>query len=426
MRRHHRDFTCRHCGYEGKLCVARTCLRCQSSRKLDILIDDGTGRPHAELKPLADYMRAQMDPHAVRQWLQKPGNREILADLAAGRLAISHQALAARQDRKKASYVRDLLIASGVLPAADKQLTGYEGWLHRQISSLDGHPHQMLLREFGTWHQLPRMRATAAARPLRQTAGKYAQLGFTAAETFLTWIHGRGTRPADVTQADIDAFFAAHKVHQRQAVRSFLTWAIQAGHIPPADVPVPRYAKGPGMTQDQRISLIRDFVLSDARPAHLRIAACLLLLFAQPLARIVCLTASDVTRSDDGQVYLRFGTPPTPVPEPFATMIEEYAAAAGTGDACLFPGLNAGQHRSYASVSDALRKAGLPMRDARTSALRDLVAQAPAPVVADALGIHQTTANRQLTAAGGTWSRYAATRHKAAPAHAPARPREAK
>jgi hypothetical protein len=39
------------------------------------------------------------------------------------------------------------------------------------------------------------------------------------------------------------------------------------------------------------------------------------------------------------------------------------------------------------------------MRDARTSALRDLVVQAPASVVADALGFHQTT-TRQFTAAG--------------------------
>ena len=24
-----REFTCRHCGYEGELCLARTCLRCR-------------------------------------------------------------------------------------------------------------------------------------------------------------------------------------------------------------------------------------------------------------------------------------------------------------------------------------------------------------------------------------------------------------
>jgi hypothetical protein len=133
-----------------------------------------------------------------------------------------------------------------------------------------------------------------------------------------------------------------------------------------------------------------------------------MLLYAQPLARIVRLTGSHIIR-DDGQVYLRFGTPPAPVPEPFATLIEEQAAAAG-GVGWLFPGRNVGQPRSYTGVYNALRDAGLPMRNARTSALRDLVVQAPAPVVADALGFHQTTTTRQFTAAGGPWSRYAATR----------------
>ena len=39
----------------------------------------------------------------------------------------------------------------------------------------------------------------------------------------------------------------------------------------------------------------------------------------------------------------------------------------------------------------------MPMRDARTAALRDLVIQAPALVVANALGFHQTTTTRQLS-----------------------------
>ena len=74
------------------------------------------------------------------------------------------------------------------------------------------------------------------------------------------------------------------------------------------------------------------------------------------------------------------------------------------------PGRDVAQPRSYTGVYNALRNAGLPMRNARTSALRELVLQAPAPVVADALGFHQTTTTRQFTAAGGRWSRYAATR----------------
>ena len=55
-----------------------------------------------------------------------------------------------------------------------------------------------------------------------------------------------------------------------------------------------------------------------------------------------------------------------------------------------------------------LRDLGFPMRTARISALRQLVLQAPAPVIADALGFHHTTTTRQPANAGATWSRYAA------------------
>jgi hypothetical protein len=57
-----------------------------------------------------------------------------------------------------------------------------------------------------------------------------------------------------------------------------------------------------------------------------------------------------------------------------------------------------------------LRDLGFPKRAGRISALRDLAAQAPAPVIADALGFHQTTTHRQHVNAGARWSRYT-TRH---------------
>ena len=54
-----------------------------------------------------------------------------------------------------------------------------------------------------------------------------------------------------------------------------------------------------------------------------------------------------------------------------------------------------------------LRDHGLPLRTARISALRQLVLQVPAPVIADALGFHHTTTTRQHVKAAGPWSQYA-------------------
>jgi hypothetical protein len=43
--------------------------------------------------------------------------------------------------------------------------------------------------------------------------------------------------------------------------------------------------------------------------------------------------------------------------------------------------------------------------------LRQLVLQAPAPVVAQALGFHPVTAHRHAADAGGTWKSYAPGDH---------------
>jgi hypothetical protein len=51
------------------------------------------------------------------------------------------------------------------------------------------------------------------------------------------------------------------------------------------------------------------------------------------------------------------------------------------------------------------------MRTARISALRQLVLQAPAPVIAEALGFHYTTTERQHANAGATWNRYPSGDH---------------
>lgn len=78
----------------------------------------------------------------------------------------------------------------------------------------------------------------------------------------------------------------------------------------------------------------------------------------------------------------------------------------------LFPGRQPGQPMNPVSLQVQLRDIGVLSLRGRTSAIRQLVLQAPAPVIAEALGYHDKTATRLITGDGGTWSRYApATTH---------------
>jgi hypothetical protein len=76
----------------------------------------------------------------------------------------------------------------------------------------------------------------------------------------------------------------------------------------------------------------------------------------------------------------------------------------------LFSGLLPGQPIGYTTLRQQVSGLGLPLREARVSALGQLVVAAPAPVIADALGFHETTTTRQVAHAGGTWNQYPASR----------------
>ncbi|PDP87397.1 hypothetical protein CQJ94_12625 [Glycomyces fuscus] len=61
--------------------------------------------------------------------------------------------------------------------------------------------------------------------------------------------------------------------------------------------------------------------------------------------------------------------------------------------------------------TELIRNLGIPGRAVRAAALRQLVLQAPAPVIAQALGFHDKTTTQVLTEAGGSWNRYAPSDH---------------
>ena len=157
----------------------------------------------------------------------------------------------------------------------------------------------------------------------------------------------------------------------------------------------------------RRLDLLRRFATDEAIPIRTRAAACLMLLYAQPLSRILRLSATDLSRDDDGQTWLRLGDPPSPVPAPFGSLLHQLAATrhdhvpANHGSDWLFPGRHAGQPAAYRPMAAQLREHGLPLRTARIFALRQLVMQVPAPVIAGALGFHHTTTTRQHVKAAG-------------------------
>jgi hypothetical protein len=413
----HSAFRCRRCHVEGRLYHRKLCIRCTATDRVDALLDNGTGHIDPALVPLAAALNTGPTPTPSGRlvWLTKPRNRDLLRALATGRLPLTHPGLSAYPEQGPIPYLRALLVHCGALPDVDRQLLDFETWLTRRLAGLAQHPHERLLRRFALWHQLPRMRTKAALQPLTPPARTYAQLEFIHATAFCNWLTETGHQPTTLSQVDLDSYYTALKIGHRQSLRGFLNWTMNSRHLPTLTFARTRFTTGEALTQSRRLDLLRHLVTDhdiadNDSTLPMRVAACILLLYAQPVTRIMTIAVDDVVIDDDGSMVLRLGNPPAPVPEPFATLVRRLLAQrpAGSTNRWLFPGRRPGQPLNYTSLSQGLRDLGVPLRLARVAAIRQFALQAPAPVIAEALGFHQTTTQRQTIHAGGIWNRYAA------------------
>ena len=145
--------------------------------------------------------------------------------------------------------------------------------------------------------------------------------------TFLAWLHGRLRTRADCRQADIDAWYAGAYT-ARRLTHAFLRWAMSNKLLPRLAIPHQDTANPAPISQKQRLDLLQRLLTEEETALLTRAAAVLMLLYAQPLTRILRLTTDDVL-NQDGEVKIRLGEPPAPVPEPFASLLLRHTGRAG-------------------------------------------------------------------------------------------------
>ena len=413
-----RDFMCSRCGIEGLLTSGKICERCALATRLAVVLDDGAGRIARALLPLRQALLDMPRPSAGLAWLRNRPALDLLTALATGTIELTHEALAAWPNRQAGGHLRDLLTSTGILPARDPHLALFESWLHHRLESLAGHPHLGVLRRYATFSLLVRLRA-APEGTLVTGSAQYAARALACGQAFCDWLQEAGIRHDCLTQAGLDCWHAIASRTTAKMTSGFFGFAMTEGFLPRLNLPA-HPAPGPATqptSEQQRLALIRRALTDGTGPVRTRAAGLLVLLFAQPASRITRLTTDDITADSTGTTFLRLGDPPVCVPGPFAALIRQ-AAASGHPAAVispagrwLFPGQNAGRPLHPATLSHLLTEYGIPVPAARTAAFRALVRQAPAPVIAQALGYSGTAAASNAAAAGDTWSRYAAGDH---------------
>jgi hypothetical protein len=415
---------CALCGVEDKLFEKGRCARCSLRQRTAALIRDPAG-PDTPGLPVAlngvvEAIVAARTPYSALNWLRTGAAAAVLADVAAGRTALTHRALDDHPRQRAADYLRHMLAAGGVLPVRDEALARMERWSRDILSGIDHPADRRVMQAYLTWQVLRRLRHRSAISPGPRTPTGQSRHRVRAVAAFLAWLRQHDLSLASCRQGDVETWLATSPA--AYDVRDFLDWAADRKHTHKLDIPEPQRRTGTATSPDQRWELISRLLHDNTLDLTDRAAGCLLLLFGQHLSRTAVMTTSQIITRDDG-VHVRFGNHEVPVPDSLGRILTELTrtgrAHTGIGSPAispwLFPGGMPGQPITPSRLGERLRDIGIRALPGRRAAMTDLAAQLPAAVLADLLNITPGTAVRWMHQAGGDWNRYAAeiarTRH---------------
>lgn len=260
---------CPDCGRGDVLLVGvdgnRVCNPCALRRHLDrILTDDGV------LAPLRASILAA-EPLTTRRWLTR--TRDLLRDLDAARLPLSHDTLDRFPQRRAAEHLRALLITAGLLePDPHRSLRRLEARIPELTAPLD-HGHRQLATRWLNWKVLPRLR-TLDEQQRADISARNAARQIEQVVAFLTALQDAGGHLDEATQHDIDSWFAGPGAI-RHVIRPFLTWARQNRQLPRQIELPPTYVGKPvtPMGAEQRWQIARRLTTDNTIDPADRIAA---------------------------------------------------------------------------------------------------------------------------------------------------------
>lgn len=391
------------------------CAPCALQRRTSELLTAPDGHIPAALIAVRDAIASSDPPFAALNWLRTGAGAPILADLASGTIELTHQALDAHPRPRAAGYVRQLLVTHGALPERNESLARLEHWIATTIANIDDPEHRRLIHTFATWHTVRRLRRRAArTSPTRRLATRYARNQIAAAIGFLSWLDHHNLALTDCTQEHINIWLTTGPASRRDT-RYFLAWTAQQELTGAFTITAPPEHDGDTLDAEQRWSIARRLLHDDNLELLDRVAGSFVLLYAQPLSRVAVLTRQQITTNTT--VSVQFGRHPIEIPAPLDQLVATLAATgrrphtsigAPATSPWLFPGHLPGRPITAGRLGARLGALGIDARAARRSALIQLAAELPAPVLADSLGITIATASDWVKAAGGDWSNYAA------------------
>jgi len=399
---------CGECGIEDITYDRGRCPACSLQARLARWRADGPPRVIARLEAHLTALEQTPNALSVLQWLAKPGGR-TLADVAAGHIALTHEALDALERGKSTEELRAALVHTGVLESRDEALANLHRWIARRLGEPALGPDTTTLRAFATWKVARELAARRARNGGPDALATTMPKRWVAAAIDLTaWLHILQRTLADLDQPLLDVWLSDGPATRRRTIRPFIAWHERQQRrglrVPANPASTPLLA----LEDERRLATLATLLRDDTLDAGLRLAGSLVALYAQPAARIVRLTRTDL-QVTAATAEIRLGGDMVALPAELRDVAEQLLEQTGPGG-WLFAGQKAGQSLHPTHLARRLRGLGIPVARARPSALAALAHRIPAPVLADLLGFAAQTITNASADLKVDYARYVARR----------------
>ncbi|WP_234788066.1 XRE family transcriptional regulator [Mycolicibacterium setense] len=414
------DFACKTCGAEGMHYSAGKCARCVAASRVTDLLSDDTGQVPTQLQPLVDAL-ATAHPNSILTWLRVGKSSRLLAGLVADQQPITHELLDDLNQDGATRYIRQLLVATGVLPSRPEQLTQLMLWATRTTAALPSHQAR-IIRPFAEWRVVRDARARSRRRNYTDGAAASDRAKILTAIDFLDWIDQKQYSLEAIGQPHLEEWLAANPTSQKHLV-VFAKWLTKQ-RLAGAALTVPSRPTGPPsrlLPEDELHQQLRRCLTDETLPLEVRVAGALIRLYAPMTVRMIELT-TDRYHADEHGSFITFDRNPVLLPPSLARLIEQLIERRSVSSMVhnasdeipryLFPGRPPSRPIHPRSLQQRLTRYGLPVIHARNAAMIASASTLPPPVMTDLFGIAPSTAYRWAEYAQNSWAAYLeATEH---------------
>lgn len=391
------------------------CGRCLINKSLNEIL----GPPSASLNPGLQALRHNIataeHPITAMRWLKKKAIAPVLADLAAGRRDLTHDALDELPQSQPLAHLREVLVGHGALPARDEQMIRIERFVSQTLAAqVDPEPRKVL-HHYTTWHLVRRLRQRNNGRPTTIQQFASVRQRTYGAVAFLDWLTVNGLTLSSCGQADLDRWLTDDTAAYRGPAGHFIRWA-HNNKLTSVRAHAHRWT-GPTRPLDEqhRWNIARRLLHDTNLKPEDRLAGLLVLLYAQNPASICRMVVTNIDTTSD-PVNLHLGRAPIHLPEPVAEIARSVVAnrkghatiGALSPSPWLLPGGQPGRPISTGQLTHRLNRLGIRPGPARSTALFQLATKIPAAILARTLGIHTDVAVSWQRLSAGAWTSYAA------------------